>query len=196
MLKINKLLIIGAFLVSFLSADSAQLSSGFYHSTLNKDSIVVEARSEKINLELSNGSKLSFENDGGKYKMMNLSGDGYTALKILSDNKFQIYYDYQESTGSSVNTYELYKKPGILNKIIAFLVTSELFISIFQFYLKLNKVWKRRGIKEVASSISIVAALLGFAVGFPFLLNSLFINSFSTLFDIIFTISLLSGNAA
>ena len=132
--------------------------------------------SEKVKLELSNGSKLSFENDGGKYKMMNLSGDGYTALKILSDNKFQIYYDHQEKLDSSVNTYELYKKPGILNKIIAFLVTSALFISIFQFYLKLNKVWKRRGIKEVANSISIVAALLGFAVGFPFLLNSLFIS--------------------
>ena len=148
MLKINKLLIIGAFLASFQRADSVQLSSGFYHSSLNKDSIVVEVGSEKVNLELFNGSKLSFENDGGNYKMMNLSGDGYTALKILSDNKFQIYYDHQENTGSSVNTYELYKKPGILNKIIAFLVTSALFISIFQFYLKLNKVWKRRGIKK------------------------------------------------
>ena len=43
MLKINKLLIIVAFLVSFLSADSVQLSSGFYHSAVNKDSIVVDA---------------------------------------------------------------------------------------------------------------------------------------------------------
>ena len=136
MFKINRSLIIGAFLVSFLSADSAQLLSGFYHSTVNKDSIVVESGSDKVKLELSNGSKLSFENDGGKYKMMNLSGDGYTALKILSDDKFQIYYDHQENTGSSVNTYKLYKKPGILNKIIAFLVTSALFISIFQFYFR------------------------------------------------------------
>ena len=87
--------------------------------------------------QISQYSKLIFENDGGKYKMMNLSGDGYTALKILSDNKFQIYYDQQESNGSSVNTYELYKKPGILNKIIAFLVTSALFFSIFQFYLNI-----------------------------------------------------------
>ena len=37
-------------------------------------------------------------------------------------------------------------------------------------------MWKRRGIAEVANSISIVAALLGFGVGFPFLLNSLFIS--------------------
>ena len=176
MLKINRLLIIVAFLASFLSADSVQLSSGFYHSAINKDSIVVDAGSEKVKLELSNGSKLIFENVGGKYKMMNLFGDGSTVLKILSDDEFQIYYDKQERNNSSVNTYKLYKKPGILNKIIAFLVTSALFFSIFQFYLKLNKVWKRRGIKEVANSISIVAALLGFAVGFPFLLNSLFIS--------------------
>ena len=172
----NKWLIIAALLLSFLNADSIRLSSGFYHSSGNKDSIVVDAGDDKVKLELSNGSKLSFALDGDKYKMLNLSGDGYTALEILSDNKFQIYYDHQENNGSSVNTYELYKKPGILNKIIAFLVTSALFISIFQFYLKLNKVWKRRGIKEVANSISIVAALLGFAVGFPFLLNSLFIS--------------------
>ncbi len=122
--------------MSFLSADSPQLSSGFYQSTVNKDSIVVESGSDKVKLELSSGSKLSFENDGGKYKMMNLSGDGYTALKILSDDKFQIYYDHQENTGSSVNTYKLYKKPGILNKIIAFLVTSALFISIFSILFK------------------------------------------------------------
>ena len=176
MLKRNKFLIIGAFLASFLSANSVHLSSGFYHSAVNKDSVVVEAGSEKVKLELSNGSKLIFENDGGKFKMMNLSREGYSFLKIFSDDKFQIYYDYQDSTGSPANTYELYKRPGILNKIIAFLVTSALFFSIFQFYLKLNKVWKRRGIKEVANSISIVAALLGFAVGFPFLLNSLFIS--------------------
>ena len=56
MFKINRSLIIGAFLVSFLSADSAQLLSGFYHSTVNKDSIVEDAGSEKVNLELSNGS--------------------------------------------------------------------------------------------------------------------------------------------
>ena len=47
MFKINRSLIIGAFLVSFLSADSPQLSSGFYHSTVNKDSIVVESGRDK-----------------------------------------------------------------------------------------------------------------------------------------------------
>ena len=42
--------------------------------------------------------------------MMNLFGDGSTVLKILSDDEFQIHYDKQERTNSSVNTYKLYKK--------------------------------------------------------------------------------------
>ena len=107
--------------------------------------------------------------------MQNLTNDGFTGLRLLNNNKFELYYDHSLPK-SSFNSYELYKKPGVLNKVIAFLVTSALFISIFQFYLKLNKVWKRRTIAEVANSISIVAALLGFTVGFPFLLNSLFIS--------------------
>ena len=52
----NKLLIIAALLLSFLNADSVQLSSGFYHSSDNKDSIVVDAGHDKVKLELSNGS--------------------------------------------------------------------------------------------------------------------------------------------
>tara|TARA_B110000438_G_scaffold65260_1_gene65843 strand:+ start:2199 stop:3470 length:1272 start_codon:yes stop_codon:yes gene_type:complete len=175
MFIINKIIIFG-FVLSFLNAEPTDLSSGFYHSINNKDSIVVESNSDGVELELSTGSKLRFNFEQDEYKMQNLSGDGYTALKILGKDKFQIYYDHQTSSGSTINTYKLYKRPGALNKIIAFLVTSALFISIFQFYLKLNKVWKRRGIAEVANSISIVAALLGFAVGFPFLLNSLFIS--------------------
>ena len=50
---------------------------------------------------------------------------------------------------------------------------SALIIAIFQAYLKVNKIWKRKKIEEVANSISIVASLLGFAVLLPFLLNSL-----------------------
>ena len=176
MILLKEFVVMG-FFVSLLTAQPVELSSGFYHDASKKDSIEVDVDSEKIDLELSNGSKLRFFLENGKYKMQNLSGDGYTAVKILGNDQFQIYYDHQDpSSGSVISNYKLYKKPGVLNKIIAFLVTSALFISIFQFYLKLNKVWKRRGIKEVANSISIVAALLGFAVGFPFLLNSLFIS--------------------
>jgi hypothetical protein len=162
-------------LISSLFAQKIELSSGFYHDKNQKDSIEVVSSLEKIDLQLSNGSKLRFFREDDKYKMENLSNDGYTGLRLINNNKFELYYNHS-SPKSSFNSYELYKKPGVLNKVIAFLVTSALFISIFQFYLKLNKVWKRRTIAEVANSISIVAALLGFTVGFPFLLNSLFIS--------------------
>ena len=176
MFLLKKIIVIG-FFGSLLTAQPIELSSGFYQDISKKDSIEVDVDSEKIEILLSSGSKLMFYLENEKYIMRNLSGDGFTAIKILGNEQFQIYYDHQNpSSGSIISNYKLYKRPGILNKIIAFLVTSALFISIFQFYLKLNKVWKRRGIAEVANSISIVAALLGFAVGFPFLLNSLFIS--------------------
>ena len=176
MFKINKIFI-GGILLSFLVAGPIDLSSGYYHSPINKDSIVVDSNNDRVELELSTGSKLRFESVDGKYIMQNLSGDGYTALRVLADGKFQVYYDHQDATGASANTYELYKRPGVLNKIIAALVASALLFSVFQFYLKLNKVWKRRKILEVANSISIVASLLGFATLVPFLLNSILISA-------------------
>ena len=165
MFIIKKIVVIG-FALSFLVAEPVELSSGFYHSTNNKDSI-----------ELSSGSKLRFDFENGQYKMQNLSGDGYTALNVLGEDKFQLNYDHQENTSSQINTYVLYKRPGLLIKIIAALVASALMFSIFQFYLKINKVWKRRKISEVANSISIVASLLGFATLIPFLLNSILISA-------------------
>ncbi|MDA9991738.1 TerB family tellurite resistance protein [Candidatus Marinimicrobia bacterium] len=167
--------VLSIILVSSLFAQKIKLSSGFYHDKNQKDSIEVVSSLEKIDLQLTNGSKLRFFREDNEYKMQNLTNDGFTGLRLLNNNKFELYYDHSLPM-SSFNSYELYKKPGVLNKVIAFLVTSALFISIFQFYLKLNKVWKRRTIAEVANSISIVAALLGFTVGFPFLLNSLFIS--------------------
>ncbi|MDA9935587.1 TerB family tellurite resistance protein [Candidatus Marinimicrobia bacterium] len=167
--------VLSIILVSSLFAQKIELSSGFYHDKNQKDSIEVVSSLEKIDLQLTNGSKLRFFREDNEYRMQNLTNDGFTGLRLLNNNKFELYYDHSLPK-SSFNSYELYKKPGVLNKVIAFLVTSALFISIFQFYLKLNKVWKRRTIAEVANSISIVAALLGFTVGFPFLLNSLFIS--------------------
>ena len=176
MFIIKKIVVIG-FALSFLVAEPVELSSGFYHSTNNKDSIVVDASSDRVEIELSSGSKLRFDFENGQYKMQNLSGDGYTALNVLGEDKFQLNYDHQENTSSQINTYVLYKRPGLLIKIIAALVASALMFSIFQFYLKINKVWKRRKISEVANSISIVASLLGFATLIPFLLNSILISA-------------------
>tara|TARA_B100001113_G_C21123044_1_gene628313 strand:+ start:6357 stop:7388 length:1032 start_codon:yes stop_codon:yes gene_type:complete len=61
-------------------------------------------------------------------------------------------------------------------KLIGILVSSALIFSVIKGYLTVNKIWKRKKNEEVANSISIVAAMLGFAVGFPFLLNSLIIT--------------------
>ena len=158
----------------FAASQSSELLNGFYQNSSQNDSIeVVKSDKEVIGIKFSDGSKINFSFNENIYKKDNLSKDGYTGVKIINEGKFELFYDHNKKT---FETYELYKKPGVLNKIIAFLVTSALFISIFQFYLKLNKVGKRRGIAEVANSISIVAALLGFGVGFPFLLNSLFIS--------------------
>ena len=158
----------------FAANQSSELLNGFYQNSSKSDSIeVIKSDKEVIEIKFSDGSKINFGFNENIYKKDNLSKDGYTGVKIINEGKFELFYDHNKKT---FETYDLYKKPGVLNKIIAFLVTSALFISIFQFYLKLNKVWKRRGIVEVANSISIVAALLGFGVGFPFLLNSLFIS--------------------
>tara|TARA_Y100001934_G_C12237495_1_gene718573 strand:- start:126 stop:1154 length:1029 start_codon:yes stop_codon:yes gene_type:complete len=61
-------------------------------------------------------------------------------------------------------------------RLISILVSGALLFSIIKGYLTVNKIWKRRKNEEVANSISIVAAMLGFVVGFPFLLNSLVIT--------------------
>ena len=66
---------------------------------------------------------------------------------------------------------------SIFEKFISVLVSGALIFSVIKGYLTVNKIWKRRKNEEVANSISIVAAMLGFAVGFPFLLNSLIITN-------------------
>ena len=65
---------------------------------------------------------------------------------------------------------------SLFEKFIGVLVSSALLFSVIKGYLTVNKIWKRRKNEEVANSISIVAAMLGFAVGFPFLLNSMIIT--------------------
>ena len=74
MVKINKIFIFGI-LLSFSVAESVELSSGYYHSPINKDSIVVDSNNDRVELELSTGTKLRFDFLNGKYIMQNLSGD-------------------------------------------------------------------------------------------------------------------------
>ena len=71
------------------------------------------------------------------------------------------------SDGSDMSWFE---------KLRTFLVSGALVFSLIKGYLTVNKIWKRRKNEEVSNSISIVAAMLGFVVGFPFLLNALIIT--------------------
>ncbi len=74
-------------------------------------------------------------------------------------------------------TMEEEVEPTLFKNLIGILVSSALIFSLIKGYLTVNKIWKRRKNEEVANSISIVAAMLGFAVGFPFLLNSIMITN-------------------
>jgi len=161
-----------------LQGESFDLENGFYVGTLQKDSVTVSKSEDKLKITFDDGSLFNFSlKSENTFYMENISEDGGTVIQVLSTEKFQVHYDYNGKKSAPVTTYVLYKRPGFLNKIIAALVTSALLFSVFQFYLKLNKVWKRRKISEVANSISIVASLLGFATLVPFLLNSILITA-------------------
>jgi hypothetical protein len=124
-------------------------------------------------LELQNGSKINFTLEGSTYKTENISGESHYSLNIFGDKKFEII---DESTSGSAGAYTLYATPSFFKKLLSILVSSALIFSVIQAYLKVNKIWKRRKNEEVANSISIVAAMLGFAVGLPFLMNNIFIT--------------------
>ena len=61
-------------------------------------------------------------------------------------------------------------------KFVEFLVAIGIVIALVTNYLIINKLWKRRMVKEVAESVSIAAALLGLFNGIPFLIMFLLIN--------------------
>jgi len=150
----------------------AELRDGYYVTASGSDSIQVESSGSQLTLSLENGSRINFNFINGKYQHQKVSSSNILELNIENDQKFGLL-----DNNNSIGVFTLYDTPSFFNKLIAILVSSALLISIFQAYLKLNKIWKRRKIEEVAYSISIVASLLGFAVLFPFLMNSLFITN-------------------
>ena len=161
-----------------LKADFVQLENGYYYGSTLKDSVEVSVSEDKITIDFTDGSTYNFNRKSKTdYYKKNISSDGETLIQIMDNENFKILGNQSSETKAPYSKYTLYKKPGFLNKIIAALVTSALLFSVFQFYLKLNKVWKRRKISEVANSISIVASLLGFATLVPFLLNSILITA-------------------
>lgn len=165
-------------LTSFLSAGQTQLEKGFYIGSVLADSVEVKVSNVDIDIIFEDGSKLLFKKSKDNvFSFKNVSDKKLLELKLIDDENFQITHFNTSTDSNNLTKYKLYKRPGILNKIIGALVTSALLFSVFQFYLKLNKVWKRRKISEVANSISIVASLLGFATLVPFLLNSILITA-------------------
>jgi hypothetical protein len=59
---------------------------------------------------------------------------------------------------------------------VEFLVAIGIVIALVSNYLIINKLWKRRMVREVADSVSIAAALLGLFNAIPFLILFLLIN--------------------
>lgn len=59
---------------------------------------------------------------------------------------------------------------------VEFLVAIGIVTSLVSNYLIINKLWKRRMVREVAESVSIAAALLGLVNAIPFLLLFMLIN--------------------
>jgi hypothetical protein len=54
--------------------------------------------------------------------------------------------------------------------LVEFLVTIGVIIAVVSNYLIINKLWKRRAVRDVAESISVGAALLGLSTAVPFLI--------------------------
>ncbi|MCG8469044.1 MAG: TerB family tellurite resistance protein [Gemmatimonadetes bacterium] len=81
-----------------------------------------------------------------------------------------------------------------LTAVVGWLLTISVFVSILTNYLIINKLWKRKHLKDVAESVSISAALLGIATALPLLAHFVIIgetqlvvkNSFGILTGVIF----------
>jgi len=66
--------------------------------------------------------------------------------------------------------------PTVLQQVLTSLAIVGLAISAIISYLKVNKLWARRHIKEVAESISVVAAILSLFTTLPFLIKFVVID--------------------
>ena len=146
---------------SFAVSQPVELVDGSYGDNSGQNSLIVTGSGDNVTLELQNGSKINFALEGAVYKTEKLSGESHFSLKIIGDKKFEII---DGSTNESVGSYTLFATPSLFKKLLSILVSSALIFAIIQAYLKVNKIWKRRKNVEVANSISIVAAMLGFAV--------------------------------
>jgi len=166
----NKNLISILFGLLFIPAIFASdLLEGFYIDDTTIVEVKLKDDGDKITVIFDNGDEeFNFERKDGQFQTR-LNNH----LIILNNKSFKIV---DKVNNKSFGEFTFSSSPGWFKNLIGLLVTSALLFSFFQFYLKLNKVWKRRKILEVANSISIVASLLGFATLIPFLMNSLLIT--------------------
>jgi hypothetical protein len=65
---------------------------------------------------------------------------------------------------------------SVFSAFVEFLVGIAILIALVSNYLIINKLWKRRMVREVTESVSLAAALLGLFNGIPFLIMFLLIN--------------------
>jgi tellurite resistance protein len=65
---------------------------------------------------------------------------------------------------------------NLFTALVEFLVAIAVLVALVSNYLIINKLWKRRMVREVAESVSIAAALLGLVNGLPFLVMFLLVN--------------------
>ena len=150
----------------------SSLTEGYFVAGTSSDSVQVKSSGDRLTLTMKNGSNINFDLSDGKFQHQNISEDAHLELTIKNSERFKLI---DRETGK-VAVFSLAEKLGIFNKLITILVGSALIISIFQAYLKVNKIWTRKKIEDVSNSISIVASLMGFAVLLPFLVNSLLIT--------------------
>ena len=158
----------------FAIASENKLIEGFYLDVNSKDTVNLKEDKNNYTLEFNNGNVILFTSQNETINSKNSFIDGYSTLKIINNETFEVH---DKKSNKVLGKFKLYAKPGWFIKLIQILASVALFTSVFQAYLKVNKVWKRRTITEVANSISPVASLLGFAVLLPFLLNNLFISN-------------------
>lgn len=87
-----KIIIWSSVFISILIGQKIELSSGFYQNSTKEDSIEVLVIDEnKVDLKLSDGSKLRFNLESDIFKMKNLSNNGYTGLRLINDTKFEMF---------------------------------------------------------------------------------------------------------
>ena len=126
------------FLLNLPSASSLSLLEGTYVDQISQDSIYLEKAGDEYKLESTNGNIILFHVDKNNLRSNNPFGRDLL-LKISTENSFKLI---DSNTNSSVANFKLISEPGWFLRLIQILASGALLISIFQAYLKVNKIWK------------------------------------------------------